>query len=224
MDPASRRRESREAGHSPAPCDQETEMIVYQSRTGTKRNLKEMRRFGFRLFVSMLGVWRNEGFQYAIDNGAWSCYTQGVRWDADLFSRFYDLFGSDADFVVVPDIVSGGLESLKLSVSWLPKLSGLKLIPVQNGITAADVSDLLGHDVGIFVGGDDEWKDRTMRSWGHLARKRGCYLHVGRVNTLGRIRLAQEAGADSIDGSSATRFAKNAIKINKWTSQGGFSW
>lgn len=172
----------------------------------------------------MMGVWRTEGFGYAIDNGAWSCFTSGVAWDEGKFREFYDKFGSGADFVVAPDIVAGGLRSLRLSESWLPRLDGLRLVPVQNGMTSDHVSPLLGPDVGIFVGGDDEWKDRTMRSWGHLARDVGCYLHVGRVNTLRRVKLSVEAGADSIDGSSVTRFAVNATKISRWTSQGGFTW
>lgn len=199
-------------------------MIVYQSRTGTRRNLAEMRRYGFRLMVSMMGVWRTEGFAYALDNGAWSCFTQGIAWDEERFREFYRLLGPEADFVVVPDIVAGGLASLRRSKKWLPELDGLRLVPVQNGMSLDDVRPLLSDTVGIFVGGDDEWKESTMRSWGQLAREVGCYLHVGRVNTRRRVRLCQEAGADSIDGSSVSRFGDNAPLISRWASQEGFRW
>jgi len=71
--------------------------------------------------------------------------------------------------------------------------------------------DLLGvvlpKRVGIFLGGSTEWKLSTMRHWGEFCAARGVHYHVGRVNTLKRFRLAHVAGADSVDGSSASRYA-----------------
>jgi hypothetical protein len=43
--------------------------------------------------------------------------------------------------------------------------------------------------------------------WGSLARRRNCYLHVGRVNSQRRIAICAAAGADSFDGTSVTRYA-----------------
>jgi hypothetical protein len=61
--------------------------------------------------------------------------------------------------------------------------------------------------IGIFVGGSTAWKIESLILWGRFAAIFGCYLHVGRVNTARRIRLCALAGADSFDGSSASRFA-----------------
>lgn len=192
-------------------------MIAYASRTGTRRNLAALRDAGWRILVSARGVLRNEGFRYALDNGAWTAFTQGEPFDVSAFEKALDLMGSEADWVASPDIVGGGMRSLELSESWLPRLidARLVLIPVQDGLTADDVRPLLGNRVGIFLGGSTEWKLATMREWGELAREVGCYYHVARVNTRRRIEMCSEAGATSFDGSSASRFAASLPRLER---------
>lgn len=186
-------------------------MGAYASRTGTQRNLALLRAAGWGLIVSATGVHRTEGFElYAIDNGAWTAYAQKRPWDEAAFERLVGQLGAGAAFIAAPDIVTGGLESLRLSEAWLPRLDGIgrrRLIPVQDGMAGPDVAPLLGPDVGVFVGGSTDFKLRTMAEWAELSRARGAYCHVGRVNTARRIRLCALAGADSFDGTSATRFA-----------------
>lgn len=192
-------------------------MIAYASRTGTRRNLAALREAGWRILVSARGVLRNEGFRYALDNGAWTAFTQGEPFDVAAFEKALDLMGAEADWVASPDIVGGGMRSLELSESWLPRLidARLVLIPVQDGLTASDVRPLLGNRVGIFLGGSTEWKLATMREWGELAREVGCYYHVARVNTRRRIEMCSEAGATSFDGSSASRFAASLPRLER---------
>lgn len=192
-------------------------MIAYASRTGTRRNLAALRDTGWRILVSARGVLRNEGFRYALDNGAWTAFTQGEPFDVAAFEKALDLMGAEADWVASPDIVGGGMRSLELSESWLPRLidARLVLIPVQDGLTASDVRPLLGNRVGIFLGGSTEWKLATMREWGELAREVGCYYHVARVNTRRRIEMCSEAGATSFDGSSASRFAASLPRLER---------
>lgn len=192
-------------------------MIAYASRTGTRRNLAALRDAGWRILVSARGVLRNEGFRYALDNGAWTAFTQGEPFDVGAFEKALDLMGAEADWVASPDIVGGGMRSLELSESWLPRLidARLVLIPVQDGLTASDVRPLLGNRVGIFLGGSTEWKLATMREWGELAREVGCYYHVARVNTRRRIEMCSEAGATSFDGSSASRFAASLPRLER---------
>lgn len=96
-------------------------------------------------------------------------------------------------------------------MKWLDRLNGIPtklLLAVQNGMEPDDVREQLSPAVGIFVGGDTEFKLGTLNSWGMLARRRNCHLHVGRVNSARRITLCAAAGVNSIDGTSATRFAK----------------
>jgi hypothetical protein len=184
-------------------------LIPYFSRTGTRRNLEMLRRAGWRLLLSPTGAWRTEGFNYCLDNGAWTAHASGERFDDRAFYACALRFGPSADFVVLPDIVMGGLGSLALSLEWINELPWCTrlLIPVQDGMGPGDVEPHLSDRVGIFVGGSDAWKESSMATWGRLSRDVDCHLHIGRVNTRRRIRMAQLAGADSIDGSSASRFA-----------------
>lgn len=210
----------------------------YASRTGTARNLAVLRDAGWHLLISATGVHRHEGFTreaglgYALDNGAWSS-RDGRSWDAAAFELLLRDFGSDADWVVAPDVVAGGPESLRLTVEWLPRLldsTARVLVAVQNGMAERDVEHLLGSRVGIAVGGGCveharpqrfgacsacDWKEQsTLGIWGPLARKVGCYLHVLRVNSARRIKLCHEAGVDSFDGTSVTKFAVNIRKLD----------
>jgi hypothetical protein len=197
--------------------------MAYASRTGTRRNLDLLRALGWGLMISATGVHRAEGFaRWAVDNGAWTAHSKKRPWDEAAFVKVVERLGPGADFIVAPDIVAGGLASLRLSETWLPRLAPVGarrvLIAVQDGMTAPDVAGLLGPDVGLFVGGSCEaptwWKTTTLPVWGQLARERGAYLHVGRVNTARRIRLCALAGAHSFDGSSATRFAVTARPLD----------
>lgn len=168
--------------------------------------------------VSAKGVLRNEGFRYSLDNGAWSSYTQGRPFDERAFDIALRQLGGCADWTVVPDIVAGGKESLSLSLRWVQRVlegSPMGLLPVQDGITPADVSSIVGVRMGLFLGGSTEWKLRTLNQWGSYARRRGVHLHVGRVNTQCRIRRCAEAGADSFDGSSVSRFAVNVPALDE---------
>ena len=186
-------------------------MICYASRTGTRRNLAALRRAGWRLMISRAGVWRTEGFPYALDNGAWTDFRSGRDFDDAAFQALVDKLGGDADWIVAPDIVAGGLRSLRLSLVWLAPLlvrTRMVLIPVQDGMGPQDlVNIVLPTRIGIFLGGSTDWKLANMRPWGEFCAERGVYFHVGRVNTQKRFRLAHIAGADSVDGSSATRYA-----------------
>ncbi|MDH1929026.1 MULTISPECIES: hypothetical protein [Pseudomonas] len=197
---------------------QRTPMVPYASRTGTKKNLDAMRANGWGLLVSAKGVLRTEGFQEVmLDNGAWSAYTQGEAFDENAFTKAYNLLGERAKMVVVPDIVAGGLKSLDFSLKWLDRLAGgpsTLLLAVQDGMVPDDVRDLLNPGVGIFVGGTSDWKLRTAHSWGILARRRCCHLHVGRVNSAKRMLLCSAAaGAHSVDGTSASMYSKTVAPL-----------
>lgn len=175
--------------------------------------------------VSATGVLRHEGFPYALDNGAWTAYAQGRPWDEAAFLRALRKMGSGSDWVVLPDIVAGGLASLDVSLRWMRRVLDecpRALLAVQDGMEPQDVRSFLGERVGIFVGGSTEWKIKTMSAWGDTARTVGTWCHIGRVNSARRIALCAAAGATSFDGTSATRYAKtiplldNARRQEAW--------
>ena len=184
-------------------------MIAYASRAGTRRNLAALRASGWRLMVSAKGVLRTEDFPYALDNGAWWSHVNGRPFDEDAFMLAYEKLAAGADFIVLPDVVSGGLESLKFSLRWRERLGAprcLQMLAVQDGMEVRNVEPLVGPDLGIFVGGSTEWKEATMPLWGKVAARRNAWVHVGRVNTARRARLAAASGMRSFDGSGPSRF------------------
>ena len=170
--------------------------------------------------MSATGVWRTEGFQYAIDNGAWTAFKNGTNFDGDLFMRLVEKLGAGADWIVIPDIVEGGLKSLEFSLSWIPRLRGVAplLLPVQDGMETRDVEGSIGREVGIFIGGSSQFKEDSSK-WGAVAKDSGAHLHMGRVNSARRIWIASSIGCDSIDGSSASRYSKTTWKLNAASKQ-----
>jgi len=200
--------------------------MPYASRTGTRRNLDALRKAGWRLLVSARGVLRTEGFPYALDNGAWTAFQRGEPFDVPAFEKAVALLGRGADWIVVPDKVADASESLRMAEEWVPRLRGTAplLIAVQDGMTEADVAHWLHEGCGVFLGGSTEWKLATMREWGHVCRRYGVHYHVARVNSAKRIALAKEAGAMSIDGSSASRFAISLPRLDRGVRQGAFCW
>lgn len=186
-------------------------MIGYASNTGTIRNLAALKLKGWRILVTPAKPKPPEGFKYALDNGAWNAHQKLQPFNERAFSSLVEHHAAAADFVIIPDIVAGGMDSLALSRLWIPRLKHLKniLLPVQDGMDVPSVSRLLHAygNLGIFLGGSTEWKLKTMPQWGALAASMNRHYHIGRVNTKRRIRLAAEAGADSFDGTSASMFS-----------------
>jgi len=196
--------------------------MAYASRTGTRRNLAALRAAGWRLLVSARGVLRHEGFPYALDNGAWAAFQRGEPFDVPAFEKAVALLGKGADWIVVPDKVGDRDASIAMAREWLPRLRGIGplLFAVQDGMTEADIPE----GCGVFLGGSTEWKLATMRSWGEVCARRGLYYHVARVNTQRRIAQAKEAGAHSIDGSSASRFADSLPRLQRAMAQEAMVW
>lgn len=166
------------------------------------------------------------GLPYVIDNGAWACNEAGIDWQHGPLERLVERLAGLPDrpgWLVLPDIVAGGERSLERSLTWLDGHRGWLrdcgipsvALAVQNGMTPERVGPLLtehGIDV-IFVGGDRRWKWSTVHEWAELGLDLGVRVHVGRVNGERRAKICRDIGCASIDGSSVTRYAKNAEKM-----------
>jgi hypothetical protein len=129
-----------------------------------------------------------------------------ARWMRDLRYVAYRIeFGQlpAPDFIVVPDIVGDGAASLARSldmVEWVPGELSVRYLVVQEGMSAAQVAEVMPHFGGLFVGGASmEWKLGTAPEWIALAHAHGRRCHIGRIGTLARLELAQRLGADSVD-------------------------
>lgn len=198
-------------------------MIGYAPSEGSRRAMEGLRERGWRLLLTPTHPTPYADLRFAIDNGAWSSYQSNTPFNETAFLDLVDRLGCAADFVILPDIVGAGGDSLAFSVSWLPRLRNLKhlLLPIQDGMTAHDVGMVLRQAprVGLFLGGTTEYKLANLYAWGMVAHAWNRWFHIGRVNSVRRIRLCAEAGADSFDGSGVTKFSKTLSRLDPARSQ-----
>lgn len=73
----------------------------------------------------------------------------------------------------------------------------------------------------MFIGGSTEWKlSEEAAELGREAKRRGKWLHMGRVNSLTRLRIASHIGCDSVDGSKVAFAPREATaQIKRWLLQ-----
>jgi hypothetical protein len=149
-----------------------------------------------------------EGLVWAADNSAFA------NFDEKSFLKMIEkIQGSDCKFVSCPDVVANGESTLKLFYHWMPIIKSFNLpvaLVIQNGMKLKDIPfEKLD---AIFVGGNDEFKlGKEARRICIEAKKRSKWLHMGRVNTLKRIKYAFELNCDSIDGSGFSMFPDTYI-------------
>lgn len=107
-------------------------------------------------------------------------------------------------FAVAPDVVGDAAATYARSAPMLGPIRELGL-PVayvgQNGATPASLP--WGTFDVLFLGGDTAWKlGGDARALVTEARRQGgVWVHMGRVNSLRRLRYANAIGCDSADGT-----------------------
>jgi len=180
---------------------------VYIGQTRSRSLIKRLTEFGFGE-MCVRGEFPPKRMPYAFDNGAYKDWRTGTVFAAREFMQEVEKIqssGTRPDFVVVPDIVAGGLESLKFSSCWVGRLigTGPLYLAVQDGMNSDNVvAAVQTHPyAGLFVGGTLKWKVRTGKVWVDLAHSMGLLCHIGRVGTRDRTRWARRIGADSIDSA-----------------------
>ena len=177
-------------------------MIVYIGQTRARALIARLTALGYREITQRHELPPRRQ-PWAIDNGAFGDWRANRAFDAKQFrhalARSKDL--PTPDFVVVPDRVAAGRDSLALSMEWLDecKTYGSPYLVVQDGMTEADVRAVAPRFEGLFVGGTLPWKIETAVAWVRLAHSIGRRCHIGRVGTPTRVRWARRIGADSID-------------------------
>jgi hypothetical protein len=141
---------------------------------------------------------------WVLDNAAFRSWKAGKPLDEEAFRVAMDAAKLNPPaFVVVPDKVAAGIESLRYSLSWVDECRelGPAYLVVQDGMHRRQVAAVLHRFDGIFVGGTLPWKLRTAAEWVRLAHDRYLPCHIGRVGTPKRVKWAKRIGADSIDSS-----------------------
>jgi hypothetical protein len=182
-------------------------MKVYTGQTRARKLVKELAARGWGEMLSPPALPPPLHMPYAVDNGAFPLWKAGKPHDPACSWLVETLdylrvcgFRGGCDFVVCPDIVAGGLESLAFSLEWAERITDFPLyLAVQDGMSAADVIPHLKSFAGIFVGGSLDWKIRTAASWVKVAHSAGLPCHIGRAGDEDSAAWATRIGADSID-------------------------
>lgn len=150
------------------------------------------------------------GLPWACDNSAYSNPDDRKFWNRTIDTWGFDTYHPPL-WVAVPDVVGCHSSTLDLFHGWVATWEyELGFIPfplafvLQNGAT----TDSIPWDQieAVFVGGDDSFKLSDCHHLIDEAKQRGKLVHIGRVNTLGRIDYAFDIGADTIDGSGFSMF------------------
>ena len=179
-------------------------LIAYVGQTRSRALIRELEAAGIGECTAR-GELLPRRRPWFYDNGAFRDWKAGKPFNEDAFQRDCDRILCDRlepDFLVVPDLVGGGVESLALSVMWVPRLEGVAplYLAVQDGMDWGSVEPVLEKFDGVFVGGSLRWKMRTAAYWRELRppptasrprRSRGQHTpsHVGesqRPSRLGR--------------------------------------
>lgn len=171
---------------------------------------------------------RPDGVTWCADNG---CFSN--KWDEDKWWRFLVKHAHAAStclFAVAPDVVGDAAATHAKSAPWLPKIRALGY-PVayvaQDGIDKHPMMPWPDFDV-LFIGGSTEFKlGPVARDLAAEAKRRGKWVHMGRVNSERRWLYAQAIGCDSVDGTYLTfgprtnlpallAWGRNAHQIPLW--------
>ena len=149
----------------------------------------------------------NVGYDYlggrvwAADNGCFNANWNPVKWQAWLDKWKHNT--TDCLFAVVPDVVGDHDATLALWGMWWPvvKAKGYRAAFVlQNGCTPEAVP--WDECDAVFIGGDDRFKlSPIAHRIAAEAKRLGKWVHMGRVNSLRRLRIAKDMGCDSVDGT-----------------------
>jgi hypothetical protein len=143
---------------------------------------------------------------WAADNG---CFSKGDAFDGPAYLAYLDSCAATPEaarciFATAPDVVGDHVATVRRS---LPYLQAIR----DRGLPVAFVAqDGMEHDTRVrwdlfdvlFIGGSTEWKlGPAVRQLVAEAKRRGKWVHMGRVNSRKRLRYAESIGCDSADGT-----------------------
>jgi hypothetical protein len=157
---------------------------------------------------------------FAADNG---CFADPDKYSNDGFLSWLNKLDRKAClFAVAPDIVGNAEGTRERAYPMLPhirKLGFKAALVAQDGETSNLIN--WGQLDAIFIGGSTEWKlSQAAGDIAAAARQKGKWVHMGRVNSFKRMRLAAAIGCDSVDGTYLAFEPDNRKgKIKEWINQ-----
>lgn len=192
-------------------------MVLTGSNNETYRKLMRGHPKHFGYFVQPRTYYRNqimrdERVRWGMDNDAYNGFSHS-RFMAALDHLLP--YQCRCIFVTCPDYVGDHTITLALWREWRPRIAEMGY-PVafvaQDGLLLNQVP---WHEMdALFVGGTNQFKDMDSRESILEAKRRGLWVHVGRVNdSPRRLRYCLQMGVDSIDG---TAYGLKPDKMLKW--------
>ncbi len=145
-----------------------------------------------------------------IDNG---CFSSPQRFSLKsylkLISDCFRKFGDNTLFATAPDVfdITTGKGNWQATIAKsLPVLPQIRQRGVPAAIVAQDGATPYNTPWDafdcLFIGASTEWKlSNECRIMCHEARRRGKWVHMGRVNSMTRMHIAFEFGGHSVDGT-----------------------
>ena len=162
------------------------------------------------------GEFRKEpkpGVPWALDNGVFGAWKSGKEWDQEPFYQYLEIFSAwKPMWAVVPDSVGNRENTLEMWALHKDAVAafGVPLaFAVQDGMAVEDVP---AEAEVIFVGGTTSWKWRTLRPWTENFPR----VHVGRVGTKRLLEQAEDAGAESCDGTGWFRDPRRTMELESY--------
>jgi len=143
------------------------------------------------------------GQVWAADNGR---FASPEEYTDELYLTWLARWAPEAPrclFATAPDVVGDALATLELSLPmlWVIREQGYPAALVaQDGLEALRVP--WADFDALFVGGTTAWKlGEAAHELAAEALRRQKHLHMGRVNSLRRLRIARAMGCHSVDGT-----------------------
>lgn len=174
--------------------------MIYLSGTYSQILPQYRDQFGYMLNVNQQIGSEREAVQYRwmLDNGAFSQAWKYEVW----YERLAKLaaYNDTCIAAVVPDVILDAKATLARWFEYAPLVKALgykAAFATQNGC-AVDMVPWSEIDV-LFIGGSDEHRKRECWPLINEAKRRGLWVHVGRVNSAAKIM--HFCRADSVDGT-----------------------
>jgi hypothetical protein len=140
------------------------------------------------------------GFKWAMDNSAFSGNFNAENYIEKMGAMTSRV--STCLFVTAPDVVGNAKDTISLYPEWREKIRSFGFPAAFVGQDGLENYGLPDDFDALFIGGSTKWKlSKAARELAQESKRRGKWLHMGRVNSLARIHYAESIGCDSVDGT-----------------------
>jgi len=153
------------------------------------------------MITKRMGQQPPPGQPWAADNGRFSRPEEYT--DAAFLAWLASMPVESCLFATAPDVVGDAAATLALSAPMFSRIRGLGYrvaLVAQDGLE--DLPIPWDEFDALFIGGATAWKlSDAAAQIAKEAQHRGKWVHMGRVNSLRRLRYAESIGCDSADGT-----------------------